>query len=87
MSTEGCVLNHTRDIDFNREYKKRASYHLTPCHQFCFILNIFHLIELGNSLGARSFKGVFQFQSSLSGARVQWLAASTRLVFVLPVGF
>ncbi len=26
MNTEGCVLNHTGDIDWHREHKKHASY-------------------------------------------------------------
>ncbi len=26
MNAEGCVLNHTGDIDWDREHKKHASY-------------------------------------------------------------
>ncbi len=26
MNTEGCMLNHTGDIDWHREHKKHASY-------------------------------------------------------------
>ena len=49
MSTEGCVLNHTRDIDCNREYKKRASYTHTCAHTHTHNHTTHQLMEIVNT--------------------------------------